>query len=85
VPTTIHVPPDLLDRVDRRAAELGVSRNLYIRKALEKAIEMETRWSRPFLEMLEEAASDKDNGKVVEEMVRAIARHRRSRRKPRSL
>ncbi|HJS73072.1 MAG TPA: ribbon-helix-helix protein, CopG family, partial [Vicinamibacteria bacterium] len=33
--TTVHLPPELMERVDRRAQELGMSRNLYIRRALE--------------------------------------------------
>jgi predicted DNA-binding protein len=41
MPTTVHLPPELIERVDRRARELGVSRNLYIRRALERAIDEE--------------------------------------------
>ena len=79
--TTIHLPPDLLQRVDRQASELGMSRNRYIRRALETAVESETGWSRDFLGALEEAASDKDGQKAVEEMMKAIA-SRRSRKRP---
>lgn len=79
--TTIHLPPDLLKRLDQHASELGVSRNTYIRRALEAAVESETAWSRDFLRTLEEAASDKEGQRTVEEMMRAIA-SRRSRKRP---
>lgn len=79
--TTVHLPPDLLGRVDRRARELGLSRNGYIRKALEKAVQSETVWSRRFLQMLSETASDAGGRKAVHEMMREIA-SRRSRKGP---
>lgn len=50
--TTVHLPPDLLDAVDHRARELGMSRNRYIIRALEQAIDTETRWSSRFREEL---------------------------------
>ncbi len=78
--TTVHLPPDLLKRVDERARGLNVSRNQYIRRALERMIEDETRWSRDFLGELEKAAEDKDSHEAVDGMMRAISR--RSRKGP---
>ncbi len=75
--TTVHLPPDLLKRVDERARGLNVSRNQYIRRALERMIEDETRWSRDFLGELEKAAEDKDSHRAVDEMMRAISRRTR--------
>ncbi len=47
--TTVHLPPRLLAMVDRRALDLGVSRNRYIVRALERAVAVETRWSAAFV------------------------------------
>lgn len=79
--TTVHLPPELVERVDRRAQELGMSRNLYIRRALERAVEDETRWSPAFLRMIAEAAEDAEGAEAVDEMRRAIAT-RRTRKNP---
>ena len=54
-----------------------MSRNQYIRRALERMIEDETRWSRDFLGELEKAAEDKDSHGAVDEMMRAISRRTR--------
>ncbi len=75
--TTVHLPPELLKRVDERARGLSVSRNQYIRRALERMIEDETRWSGDFLEALDEAAADKQAQTAVDEMMRAISRRTR--------
>jgi predicted transcriptional regulator len=84
VTTTIHLPPDLLEQVDRRASQLGVSRNRYIRTALETAVRTETAWSGALVQRLQQAAADKDLQKTVGDMMQAIA-SRRSRKKPPSL
>ena len=74
--TTIHLPPDLLASVDHRARELGVSRNRYILRALERALEAETRWSSRFVEELAAARSDDQGRRALEEMVAAVAANR---------
>jgi predicted transcriptional regulator len=76
--TTVHLPPDLLKRVDQRASELGISRNRYIKRALEKAVQEETTWSQPFLEALSRATEDTDSHEAVDDMMKGIA-SRRSR------
>ena len=63
--------------MDERARGLKVSRNQYLRRALERMIEDETRWSGDFLESLEEAAADKQAQTAVDEMMRAISRRTR--------
>ena len=78
--TTVHLPPELLKRVDERARRLKVSRNQYVRRALERMIEKETIWSGRFLEALDEAAADTDGHVAIDEMMQAIAR--RSRKRP---
>lgn len=79
--TTVHIPPELLSRVDKRAHELGISRNRYIVQALENAIQEETAWSQQFLNALSEAAADTESHEAVEDMMSAITR-RRSRKSP---
>ena len=81
--TTVHLPPELLRRVDERARRLKVSRNQYVRRALERMIEREAAWSSRFLDTLDEAAADEDGREVVDEMMQAIAR--RSRKAPPAL
>jgi predicted transcriptional regulator len=79
--TTIHIPPDLLQKVDHRAGEMRMSRNRYIREALAKALRSETAWSSHFLKMLAEASGDREGRRAVEDMRRAI-RSRRTRKGP---
>jgi predicted transcriptional regulator len=80
--TTIHLPAELLEQVDRRASELGVSRNRYIREAVEAALDAERRWSPNFLDSLRDAAEDRDLQTATEEMMRRIRSGRRSRNRP---
>lgn len=82
MPTTIHLPPALLKSVDRRASELGLSRNRYIRRALEGAVARATGWSSGFLNALAAAARDRSLQAGVDEMMRVITLHRRSRSRP---
>ena len=81
--TTVHLPAELLKRVDERARGLNVSRNQYIRRALERMVESETRWSGGFLGELERAAEDEDSHAAIDEMMRSISR--RSSKRPPSL
>jgi predicted transcriptional regulator len=84
VTTTVHLAPDLIARIDRRARELGISRNRFIARALERTIEEQTEWSPRFIEVLEHGKGDAQDRKAVDEMMGAI-RSRRSRKKPRAL
>jgi metal-responsive CopG/Arc/MetJ family transcriptional regulator len=83
VTTTVHIPGDLLKRVDRRAGELGISRNRYIIGALEKATEEEASWSPPFLETLAEAAADRESHAAIDELMHVISSSRSRKRSPR--
>lgn len=78
--TTVHLPADLLKRVDERARAKKVSRNQYVRRALACMVEQDTEWSAEFLGALEEAASDEEGRSAVDEMMRAVSR--RSRKGP---
>ena len=44
MPTTIHVPEQLLERVDTRAKALGVSRSRFIVGALREALGTDETW-----------------------------------------
>jgi len=81
--TTVHLPPNLLDSVDHRAKELGVSRNRYVIRALEQALETETRWSQRFVAELEAAESDEEGGEALEELRAVVAANRTSKAPPR--
>ncbi|GMR23239.1 MAG: hypothetical protein BMS9Abin37_1650 [Acidobacteriota bacterium] len=80
--TTVHLPGDLLQSVDERAHELGMSRNRYIVRALKKAVAEETTWSNEFLRMLDTAAHDKETHPEIDNMIEAISRGRTRRNAP---
>jgi hypothetical protein len=63
---------------------LGVSRNRYIVRALERSLDTETRWSARFVESLAEARSDEEARLALEETMAAVAAHR-TRKAPPSL
>ena len=71
--TTVRLPPALLESVDRRARDLGISRNRFIIQTLAKAFEEESAWSQEFLEALAAAADDYDAHEGVAEMLRIIS------------
>lgn len=73
VGTSVHLPKDLLEEIDRRAAEEGLSRNRYIVEALRASIERETAWSPRLLNMIAEAAEDEESGEAVEKMLQVIS------------
>lgn len=74
--TTVHLPPELLDSVDRRARDLRMSRNRYVIRALERSLREEEGWSPRFLDALVDAAEDREGRTAVEEMRAAIAGNR---------
>ena len=77
MPTTVHIPPNLLKSVDRRAKALGVSRNRLIVRALEQAVSERTGWSAEFLEKLRSV--DPDTVEAVDELMTDVKRARRSK------
>lgn len=82
VTTTIHVPPDLLESVDRRAGELRISRNRFIIRALEKALDEQTGWSPRFLDELASAGDDLKSRTLVDRMRKTIAASRTRKSAP---
>lgn len=81
MPTTIHLPPDLLEAVDHQAKDLGLSRNRYIVRALRRALEGEPQWSPQFIRELETARSGEDGREALAEM-RAVLAANRLRKAP---
>jgi metal-responsive CopG/Arc/MetJ family transcriptional regulator len=79
MPTTIHIPSPLLERVDTRAKTLGISRNRLILEALEEKVGARDEWAPEFAQMLADPISPA-TGKELEESL-AVVRRRRSPRK----
>jgi predicted DNA-binding protein len=77
VPTTIHVPDELLSRVDERAKTLKITRNRYIVEALRKALADQTEWPPDFLEQLDRL----EPVEGADELMRAV-KQRRTRKAP---
>jgi predicted transcriptional regulator len=82
MPTSVHLPKQLLDRVDRRARKLAMSRNRFIIRALERDLAAETEWSPGFFERLSRAEPDLEA--AVDEMLEGVLAHR-TRKAPRRL
>jgi predicted transcriptional regulator len=82
MPTTVHIPVDLLKSVDRRAKALGVSRNRLIVRALEQAVKARQGWAPEFLEKLRRV--DPETATAVDELLTHVTQARRSKR-PRRL
>jgi predicted transcriptional regulator len=79
VPTTIHIPDALLERVDTRAKTLGISRNRLILEALEEKVGARDEWAPELVAMLADPVASAA-GKELEESL-AVVRSRRSSRK----
>lgn len=56
MPTSINLPPDLLDRIDGAAHRRGLSRSHYITLILSRAVEHDEEWPRFFFDVLIESA-----------------------------
>ena len=80
--TTVHLPSELVARLDQRARSLGVSRNRYIRQALELAVDRDDTWSPHFLAMLREAGKDVEAGREIDDLRRAVAARRTGKGPP---
>jgi hypothetical protein len=79
--TTIHVPDEILERVDTRAKALGVSRNRVILDALEASLGANVDWPPELVRMLEHPASA-PTAELLEETLAAARARRIGRRRP---
>ncbi len=75
MPTSVHLPEELLKAVDRKAKSLRMSRNQFVVRALQREVGA-SEWSAGFFERL---APDADANKAVDEMLVAIRKGRRSK------
>ena len=80
--TSIHVPPPLLEAVDRKARALKVSRNQLIVRALERELTSGSDWSPGFFDRLRDV--DAETVSAVDELLDSI-RRTRSSKPPRQL
>ena len=81
VPTTIHIPNALLERVDTRAKTLGISRNRLILEALEEKVGARDEWAPELVHMLADPIASAA-GKELEESLAVVRSRRSSRRGP---
>ena len=75
--TSVHIPPTLLEAVDRRARALRISRNRLIVKALERELAEGEEWSAGFFER--SRAVDPEEASAVDDMLAAVRARRRSK------
>lgn len=81
MPTSIHIPTPLLVAINRRASALNISRNRYIVRVLTESVQGGSGWSQGFFELLRPL--DRDGSEAIDDMLSAIARHRKSKKAPR--
>jgi hypothetical protein len=79
MPTTVHIPGDLLERADARAKLLGISRNRLIVEALEARLATEDGWPEDLVQTLAEPMGPETKA-VADDMDAVIRAGRRSRK-----
>lgn len=78
--TTVHIPGELLTKIDRIVNEIGISRNRFIIKACEEALKNNAgRWPEDFFEPDLSSTNLKLLKEGVAEMEDAILRMRKNR------
>ena len=78
--TSVHIPKRLLDAVDRRAKQLGLSRNRLIVRALERDLAHESAWSPGFFDTF--TPLDEADSRALDETLAMVRANRKSRRPP---
>jgi hypothetical protein len=81
VPTTVHVPDELFERVDARAKALGVSRNRVILDALEEKLGTRNAWPPELIAMLARPPS-RAAALDLERSLAVVRKRRANRRRP---
>ncbi len=76
--TTVHIPAEILRRVDSRAKGLNLSRNRFIVQTLAKALDDNSTWSPEFLKLLCHVAPIDSEGSFL----KGIISNRRSKKAP---
>ena len=77
MPTTVHIPDELLAALDRRAAELGTSRNRLIVRAVEESLQRRSSWPPSFLDRFKAVAPE--HAKAVDDVLEATVTRRKSK------
>ena len=78
--TTVHLPDELLARINQKIIEIGTSRNRFIIKACEEALKKSAgRWPEDFFEPDISSANLRMLKEGVTEMEDAIMRMRKNR------
>jgi hypothetical protein len=80
MPTSVHIPPELLEQADKRANALGISRNKLIVRALEKELRQGTDWSPGFFERMREI--DAETAEEFEKSMEVVKQSRLSKAPP---
>lgn len=75
--TTVHIPAPLLAAVQRRARQLGISRNRLVVRALEREVHDRRDWSLGFLDDLRRV--DPGTAQAVDDMLRQVRKRRLSK------
>jgi len=76
--TSIHVPPHLLEAVDRKARSLRISRNQLIVRALQREVQPGADWSPGFLDRLSDV--EPDTARDIDNLLTKVRAARRSKR-----
>ena len=77
MPTSVHLPPELLEAVDRRARALRISRNQLVVRALEREVEGGNDWSPGFFELLSNVTPETQHD--VDELLKQVRAARSSK------
>jgi len=81
MPTSLHIPQNLLSAVDRRARKLKMSRNRFVVRTLEKELAAGSEWSPGFFDHLVTLAPKE--ARAVDAMLVQIRAARTRKRAPR--
>lgn len=77
MPTSVHLPAELLEAVDKRARALRISRNQLVVRALEREVRGGNDWSPGFFEMLEAVTPELEGD--VDELLGHVRKTRTSK------
>ncbi len=74
MPTSVHLPAQLLEAVDKRARALRISRNQLVVRALEREVQGGNDWSPGFFELLAEVTPETQHD--VDDLLKQVRRAR---------
>lgn len=78
MPTTVHIPSDLLKVLDKKSKVLGVSRNRLIVNAIERDLGADRGWPPGFFESIGRVSEDLKQ--MLDETMASVARRRMSKK-----